>query len=82
LILMEYCGGGTLADMVRERQLSLDEILKTFSHICGGVAACHSAKPPVIHRDIRVCVALRWVGCYCSVCSQAKHSALQHTPHI
>lgn len=55
LILMEYCSGGTLADMIRDRQLSTDEILKTFSHVCSGVAACHSVKPnPIIHRDIRV----------------------------
>jgi serine/threonine protein kinase len=54
LMLFEYCSGGTLAELVRERTLSLDEILSIFSQICNAVLSLHSQRAPIAHRDIRM----------------------------
>ncbi|ORZ36943.1 kinase-like domain-containing protein, partial [Catenaria anguillulae PL171] len=56
-ILMEYCQGGHVVDLMNSRlhdRLKEREILKIFGDACEGVASMHYAKPPVIHRDIKV----------------------------
>ncbi|KAI9183689.1 Ark- serine/threonine protein kinase [Blastocladiella emersonii ATCC 22665] len=56
-ILMEYCQGGHVVDLMNSRlhdRLKEREILKIFGDACEGVARLHYAKPPVIHRDIKV----------------------------
>ncbi|KNE64050.1 NAK/BIKE protein kinase [Allomyces macrogynus ATCC 38327] len=57
LILMEYCPGGHVVDVMNRRlhnRLKEPEILKIFGDACEGVARMHYAKPPVIHRDLKV----------------------------
>jgi len=58
-ILMEYCDGGSLLDMInnrRENVLGLipeKEILEIFVQICDGVAYLHMEKK-MIHRDLKI----------------------------
>lgn len=46
--------GGSLADVLSERTLSVEEIFRCFAHVCNAVAVLHAQRPPVAHRDIRV----------------------------
>jgi serine/threonine protein kinase len=52
LLLLEYCSGGTLTNLVQSAQLSLKEILICFTNIVDGVAFLHSHNPAVIHADL------------------------------
>ncbi|KAF9352178.1 hypothetical protein BGX34_000134 [Mortierella sp. NVP85] len=57
LILMEYCGGGPVIDLMNKRlqvRLTEPEILKIFSNVCEAVAFLHYSNPPILHRDIKV----------------------------
>ncbi|KAG0225165.1 hypothetical protein BGX31_007722 [Mortierella sp. GBA43] len=57
LILMEYCGGGPVIDLMNRRlqhRLTEPEILKIFSNVCEAVAFLHYSNPPILHRDIKV----------------------------
>ncbi|KAF9167758.1 hypothetical protein BGX21_005868 [Mortierella sp. AD011] len=57
LILMEYCGGGPVIDLMNRRlqhRLTEPEILKIFSNVCEAVAYLHYCNPPILHRDIKV----------------------------
>ncbi|KAG0367330.1 hypothetical protein BGZ54_004052 [Gamsiella multidivaricata] len=57
LILMEYCGGGPVIDLMNRRlqhRLTEPEILKIFSNVCEAVAYLHYSDPPILHRDIKV----------------------------
>ncbi|KAG0023490.1 hypothetical protein BGZ82_010736 [Podila clonocystis] len=57
LILMEYCGGGPVIDLMNRRlqhRLTEPEILKIFSNVCEAVAYMHYSDPPILHRDIKV----------------------------
>ncbi|KAG0373818.1 hypothetical protein BGX24_011195 [Mortierella sp. AD032] len=57
LILMEYCGGGPVIDLMNRRlqhRLTEPEILKIFSNVCEAVAYLHYCDPPILHRDIKV----------------------------
>lgn len=59
LILMEFCTGGSLADVVIERMLSRrffseTDILRIFLPICRAVSALHLRQPPTFHRDLKV----------------------------
>ncbi|KAF9926895.1 hypothetical protein FBU30_003616 [Linnemannia zychae] len=57
LILMEYCGGGPVIDLMNRRlqhRLTEPEILKIFSNVCEAVAYLHYHDPPILHRDIKV----------------------------
>ncbi|KAF9283950.1 hypothetical protein BGZ68_004984 [Mortierella alpina] len=57
LILMEYCGGGPVIDLMNRRlqhRLTEPEILKIFSNVCEAVAYMHYLDPPILHRDIKV----------------------------
>ncbi|KAH9897683.1 hypothetical protein C8Q73DRAFT_367569 [Cubamyces lactineus] len=56
-ILMEYCPGGGLIDMMNRRlreRLTEAEILTIFVDVCEGLAAMHALKPPILHRDLKV----------------------------
>ncbi|KAF7436406.1 hypothetical protein PC9H_003239 [Pleurotus ostreatus] len=56
-ILMEYCPGGGIIDMMNRRlreRLTEAEILQIFADVCEGVAFMHSSRPPLLHRDLKV----------------------------
>ncbi|GAM19078.1 hypothetical protein SAMD00019534_022530 [Acytostelium subglobosum LB1] len=56
-ILMEFCAGGHLVDLMTKRQqnkFSENEVLAIFSDVCEAVAHMHSQSPPIIHRDLKV----------------------------
>ncbi|CAO1624420.1 unnamed protein product [Parajaminaea phylloscopi] len=56
-ILMEYCSGGGLLDLLNSRlrnRLTEPEVLQIFADICLGVAAMHHLDPPVAHRDLKI----------------------------
>ncbi|KAF9531881.1 hypothetical protein CPB83DRAFT_847965 [Crepidotus variabilis] len=56
-ILMEYCPGGGIIDMMNRRlreRLTEAEILQIFVDVCEGVAYMHNSRPPLLHRDLKV----------------------------
>ncbi|BGP30672.1 Ark- serine/threonine protein kinase [Rhodotorula toruloides] len=56
-ILMEWCPGGGIIDMMNTRlqnRLTEGEILKIFSDVVEAVAHMHYQFPPLIHRDLKV----------------------------
>ncbi|CAL1694653.1 unnamed protein product [Somion occarium] len=56
-ILMEFCPGGGIIDMMNRRlreRLTEQEILTIFVDVCEGLAAMHALKPPLLHRDLKV----------------------------
>ncbi|KAK0551341.1 Ark- serine/threonine protein kinase [Tilletia horrida] len=56
-ILMEFCPGGGLIDLMNARlrnRLRESEILHIFAHVCEGVAHMHHQDPPILHRDLKV----------------------------
>ncbi|KAH9932082.1 uncharacterized protein BXZ73DRAFT_101459 [Epithele typhae] len=56
-ILMEFCPGGGIIDMMNRRlreRLTELEILTIFVEVCEGLAAMHALKPPILHRDLKV----------------------------
>ena len=56
-ILMEYCSGGGIIDMMNRRlreRLTEQEILTIFVDVCEGLAAMHALRPPLLHRDLKV----------------------------
>ncbi|KAL0951667.1 hypothetical protein HGRIS_008346 [Hohenbuehelia grisea] len=56
-ILMEYCPGGGIIDMMNRRlreRLTEAEILQIFVDVCEGVACMHNSRPPLLHRDLKV----------------------------
>ncbi len=56
-ILMEFCPGGGIIDMMNRRlreRLTEAEILTIFVDVCEGLAAMHALKPPILHRDLKV----------------------------
>ncbi|KAK4702101.1 hypothetical protein P7C70_g4121, partial [Phenoliferia sp. Uapishka_3] len=56
-ILMEWCPGGGIIDMMNTRlqnRLTESEILKIFSDTVEAVAHMHYQSPPLIHRDLKV----------------------------
>jgi AP2-associated kinase len=56
-ILMEFCPGGGIIDMMNRRlreRLTESEILQIFVDVCEGLAAMHNLRPPLLHRDLKV----------------------------
>lgn len=56
-ILMEYCAGGGIIDMMNRRlreRLTESEILTIFVEVLEGVACMHNLKPALLHRDLKV----------------------------
>lgn len=57
LMLMEYCAGKGLIDMMNTRltvRLNEAEVVNIFGQITAAVAMCHNLHPPLIHRDIKI----------------------------
>ena len=50
-LLMEFVGGGTLGDRMRQGPLGLDEALRIFRGIVAGVAHAHAEG--LVHRDLK-----------------------------
>ncbi|KAJ7083388.1 hypothetical protein B0H15DRAFT_1024206 [Mycena belliarum] len=56
-ILMEFCSGGGIIDMMNRRlreRLTEAEILQIFVDVCEGVAYMHNSRPALLHRDLKV----------------------------
>ncbi|KAF9245886.1 hypothetical protein BU15DRAFT_40767 [Melanogaster broomeanus] len=56
-ILMEFCPGGGIIDMMNRRlreRLTEAEILQIFVDVLEGVAAMHNLRPALLHRDLKV----------------------------
>ncbi|KAJ6601145.1 hypothetical protein DFH09DRAFT_1355371 [Mycena vulgaris] len=56
-ILMEFCPGGGIIDMMNRRlreRLTEAEILQIFVDVCEGVAYMHNSRPALLHRDLKV----------------------------
>lgn len=56
-ILMEYCSGGGIIDLMNSRlrtRLSEAEVLKIFGDVAAGLKVMHSMDPPIMHRDLKV----------------------------
>eukprot|EP00921_Rhytidocystis_pertsovi_P004194 GHVQ01007306.1.p1 GENE.GHVQ01007306.1~~GHVQ01007306.1.p1 ORF type:complete len:447 (+),score=63.13 GHVQ01007306.1:328-1668(+) len=56
MILMEYCPGGHLLNLLDRYGGKLSEVklIKVFSDVCSGVFHLHSETPPIAHRDMKV----------------------------
>ena len=58
VFVMELCDGGSLLDVLNARAprpFPEADLLGVFLEVCQGVALMHSQKPPIAHRDIKVC---------------------------
>lgn len=56
-ILMEYCAGGGIIDMMNTRlqnRLTEAEVLKIFADVVEAVCWMHTRSPPLMHRDLKV----------------------------
>ncbi|GAA5946969.1 hypothetical protein JCM3765_002095 [Sporobolomyces pararoseus] len=56
-ILMEWCAGGGIIDMMNTRlqnRMTESEVLKIFADTVEAVAHMHYQSPPLIHRDLKV----------------------------
>lgn len=56
-ILMEYCSGGGIIDLMNARlrtRLTEAEVLKIFGDVAAGLHVMHSMDPPIMHRDLKV----------------------------
>ncbi|KAH7105144.1 hypothetical protein BKA62DRAFT_437921 [Auriculariales sp. MPI-PUGE-AT-0066] len=56
-ILMEFCAGGGIIDMMNRRlreRLTEAEILQIFVDVCEGLALMHNLRPALLHRDLKV----------------------------
>ncbi|KAI9028522.1 kinase-like domain-containing protein [Hyaloraphidium curvatum] len=57
LLLMEYCPGGPVVDLMNTRlqtRFTEEEVLRIFGDACEAVASLHYQSPPLLHRDIKV----------------------------
>ncbi|KAK9238070.1 hypothetical protein V1525DRAFT_402347 [Lipomyces kononenkoae] len=78
-LLMEYCSGGGLIDLMNTRlqdRFTEAEILKIFSDIVEGVACMHYLEPPLIHRDLKVENVLISANGTCKVCDFGSSSVV------
>ncbi|EEB09269.1 NAK protein kinase Ppk29 [Schizosaccharomyces japonicus yFS275] len=90
LLLMEYCAGGGLIDLMNQRlqtRLSQAEVLKIMSDVVQGVAALHYLRPPLIHRDLKIenvlissptCYKLCDFGSVCAPIRMSSNPAERH----
>jgi len=56
-ILMEYCSGGGIIDLMNSRlrnRLTEPEVLKIFGDVAAGLSVMHHMDPPLMHRDLKV----------------------------
>ncbi|XP_077119177.1 AP2-associated protein kinase 1 isoform X8 [Ranitomeya variabilis] len=57
LILMDYCRGGQVVNLMNQRLqtgFTETEVLQVFCDTCEAVARLHQCKIPIIHRDLKV----------------------------
>ncbi|XP_018409927.1 PREDICTED: AP2-associated protein kinase 1 isoform X2 [Nanorana parkeri] len=57
LILMDYCKGGQVVNLMNQRLqtgFTEAEVLQIFCDTCEAVARLHQCKTPIIHRDLKV----------------------------
>ncbi|XP_072004971.1 AP2-associated protein kinase 1 isoform X10 [Engystomops pustulosus] len=57
LILMDFCRGGQVVNLMNQRLqtgFTEAEVLQTFCDTCEAVARLHQCKTPIIHRDLKV----------------------------
>jgi eukaryotic-like serine/threonine-protein kinase len=53
-VTMEYISGGTLQKFLsKNASLPLEIAVTLQAQICAGLAAAHSQKPPIVHRDVK-----------------------------
>ncbi len=55
-IITEFCGGGTLFDLLhtnKQIDISWKDRVKFSLDIAKGMLYLHTAKPPIIHRDLK-----------------------------
>ncbi|EMD42252.1 hypothetical protein CERSUDRAFT_110779 [Gelatoporia subvermispora B] len=82
-ILMEFCPGGGIIDMMNRRlreRLTEQEILTIFADVCEGLAAMHSLKPPILHRDLKVENVLQSSATSYKLCDFGSASYVQRVP--
>ncbi|TFY55998.1 hypothetical protein EVJ58_g7903 [Rhodofomes roseus] len=82
-ILMEYCAGGGIIDMMNRRlreRLTEPEILTIFCDVCEGLAAMHSLKPPLLHRDLKVENILQASATLYKLCDFGSATPVQKVP--
>lgn len=69
VFVMELCDGGSLLDVLNAhagRQFPEPQLLAIFLDICKAVAHMHSQKPPIAHRDIKVCLQALTTLAWCT----------------
>ncbi|XP_033694256.1 AP2-associated protein kinase 1 isoform X11 [Tursiops truncatus] len=57
LILMDFCRGGQVVNLMNQRLqtgFTENEVLQIFCDTCEAVACLHQCKTPIIHRDLKV----------------------------
>ncbi|KAM9722060.1 AP2-associated protein kinase 1 isoform 3-T3 [Dama dama] len=57
LILMDFCRGGQVVNLMNQRLqtgFTENEVLQIFCDTCEAVARLHQCKTPIIHRDLKV----------------------------
>ncbi|KAF8910082.1 hypothetical protein CPB84DRAFT_1764569 [Gymnopilus junonius] len=82
-ILMEYCPGGGIIDMMNRRlreRLTEAEILQIFVDVCEGVAYMHSSRPPLLHRDLKVENILQSSPTSFKLCDFGSAATVQNLP--
>lgn len=82
-ILMEYCPGGGIIDMMNRRlreRLTEAEILTIFVDVCEGLAAMHALKPPLLHRDLKVENILQSSATSYKLCDFGSATPVQRIP--
>ncbi|KAH9923619.1 uncharacterized protein B0H18DRAFT_1095244 [Fomitopsis serialis] len=82
-ILMEFCAGGGIIDMMNRRlreRLTEPEILTIFCDVCEGLAAMHSLKPPLLHRDLKVENILQASSTSYKLCDFGSATSVQKVP--
>ncbi|KAF8640415.1 hypothetical protein AX17_000081 [Amanita inopinata Kibby_2008] len=82
-ILMEYCPGGGIIDMMNRRlreRLTEAEILQIFVDVCEAVGHMHNLRPPLLHRDLKVENILQASPTSFKLCDFGSATALSRTP--
>ncbi|KAF9015725.1 hypothetical protein BDQ17DRAFT_1341538 [Cyathus striatus] len=82
-ILMEYCPGGGIIDMMNRRlreRLTEAEILQIFVDVCEGVACMHNSRPPLLHRDLKVENILQSSPTSYKLCDFGSAATVSRTP--
>ncbi|KIP10158.1 hypothetical protein PHLGIDRAFT_115784 [Phlebiopsis gigantea 11061_1 CR5-6] len=82
-ILMEFCPGGGIIDMMNRRlreRLTEPEILTIFVDVCEGLAAMHALKPPLLHRDLKVENILQSTPTSYKLCDFGSATPVQKVP--